>query len=79
MNRNRVKISMIFIAFLLLASCQVKKEARPYQLSKRDKKILEELKKETAKDDSVQQTRLKDPDYLEYVKKTNAENKPVKN
>ncbi|WP_199137651.1 hypothetical protein [Pedobacter sp. ASV12] len=60
-------------------SCQLKREARPYQLTKRDKKILEELKKETAKDDSIQQARLKDPDYLDYVKKTNAENQPVKN
>lgn len=79
MKMKGTKIGLTTIVFLLLASCQIKKQARPYKLTRKDKKILEQLKQEDAKEDSILKARLKDPDYLEYVKKTNAENKPTKN
>jgi hypothetical protein len=77
-------IGLIFL-FSCCFSCGVKKAEyvtikgeKPYKLTRKDRKILAEIKREDSLADVIQKERLKDPDYLEYIKKTNAESKPVK-
>jgi hypothetical protein len=52
---------------------------KPYHLTKEDRQILRELKKEDKTADKIMRRKLKDKGYHEYIRKTIAENDTLKN
>ena len=86
MTKNTLPLMLSTCLLFCFTSCntewrKVKREIfkeSGYKLTRKDYKIIRQIKKEDAEADAITIERMKDPSYLEYIKKTNTEDSVLK-